>query len=203
MKNAIVFFAVTVAALAGCRGETSEDPPIVPIRNMYHQPKYEMQQAGAFFDDGRAMRPQVEDTISREMEIDPRIAHGRLDDDTGYVLTIPQEEIERHGGMDRMLARGQERYGIYCSMCHGLDGSGQGIVVKRGLVPPPTYHQDRIRHMPDGQIFATIENGVRNMPAYGPTVPTHDRWAIVAYVRALQLSQQGIGAKAPPMEKKP
>jgi mono/diheme cytochrome c family protein len=198
-----LFIAVTIAAIAGCRGQTSEDPPIVPIRNMYHQPKYEMQQEGAFFEDGRAMRPPVEGAISREMEIDPRLAHGRLDDDTGYVLTIPQEEVERHGGMDRMLARGQERYGIYCTPCHGLDGSGQGIVVKRGLVQPPTYHQDRIRHMPDGQLYATIENGVRNMPAYGPQIPTNDRWAIVAYVRALQLSQQGVSGGPTPTPTKP
>jgi mono/diheme cytochrome c family protein len=179
-----------ILALCACRGQTSEDPPIVPIRNMYDQPKYEMQQAGEFFEDNRAMRPPVEGTISRETEIDPRIAHGRLDDDTGYVLTIPQEAVDRHGGMDGVLRRGQERFGIYCAPCHGLDGSGQGVVVKHGLVPPPTYHQDRLRHMPDGQMFATIENGVRNMPAYGPQIPTFDRWAIVAYVRALQLSQQ-------------
>ena len=194
----LLFMGMAIGAIAACRGQTSEDPPIVPIRNMYHQPKYEMQQEGAFFEDNRAMRPPVEGTISREMEIDPRLAHGRLDDDTGYVLTIPQEAVEHHGGMDRMLARGQERFGIFCAPCHGLDGAGQGIVVKRGLVPPPTYHQDRIRHMPDGQLYATIENGVRNMPAYGPQIPTYDRWAIVAYVRALQLSQQGVGAGAPP-----
>jgi len=194
----VLFMGMAIGAIAACRGQTSEDPPIVPIRNMYSQPKYEMQQEGAFFEDNRAMRPQVEGTISREMEIDPRIAHGRLDDDTGYVLTIPQEAVEKHGGMDRMLSRGLERYGIYCTPCHGIDGAGQGIVVKRGLVPPPTYHQDRIRHMPDGQLYATIENGVRNMPAYGPQIPTYDRWAIVAYVRALQLSQQGVGAGAPP-----
>jgi mono/diheme cytochrome c family protein len=208
MKN-VLFMAMALGAIAACRGQTSEDPPIVPIRNMYHQPKYEMQQEGAFFEDNRAMRTPVEGTISREMEIDPRLAHGRLDDDTGYVLTIPQEAVERHGGMDRMLTRGQERYGIYCTPCHGLDGLGQGMVVKHGLVPPPSYHQDRLRHMPDGQLYATIENGVRNMPAYGPQIPTYDRWAIVAYVRALQLSQQGVSGAAPtaptpkPEEKKP
>jgi mono/diheme cytochrome c family protein len=195
---------VLLVALLGCRGQTSEDPPIVPIRNMYSQPKYAMQQAGEFFEDNRAMRQPVEGTISRETEIDPRIAHGRVDDDTGYVLTIPQEAVDRFKGMDAMLARGQDRFGIYCAPCHGLDGSGQGMVVKHGLVQPPTYHQDRLRHIPDGQIFATIENGVRNMPAYGPQVPTFDRWAIVAYVRALQISQQNVAQPAPaPTEKKP
>jgi mono/diheme cytochrome c family protein len=193
------------ATVAACRGQTSEDPPIVPIRNMYDQPKYEMQQAGEFFADGRAMRSPVEGTISREMEIDPRVAHGRLDDDTGYVLTIPQQAIDKYNGMEGTLKRGQERFGIYCTPCHGLDGSGQGMVVKHGFVQPPTYHSDRLRHVPDGQIYATIENGIRNMPAYGPQIPTFDRWAIVAYVRALQLSQQAPqpGAPAVPVEKKP
>jgi len=116
------------------------------------------------------------------------------------VLTLPQEAIDHYGGMDRTLARGQERFGIYCAPCHGLDGAGQGMVVKHGLIQPPTYHQDRLRHIPDGQIFATIENGIRNMPAYGPQIPTFDRWAIVSYVRALQISQQGVPAQASPTE---
>jgi mono/diheme cytochrome c family protein len=107
--------------------------------------------------------------------------------------------------MDATLARGQERFGIYCAPCHGLDGVGQGMVVKHGLIQPPTYHQDRLRHIPDGQLFATIENGIRNMPAYGPQIPTFDRWAIVSYVRALQISQQGVAPPPtpPPTEKKP
>jgi len=192
-----LFVGIAIGAIAGCRGQTSEDAPIVPLRNMYDQPKYQMQHTGEFFDDERAMRPQVEGTISREMEIDPRVAHGRLEDDTGYVLDIPTEAIAHFHGMEHMLARGQERFGIYCTPCHGFDGAGQGMAVKHGFVQPPTYHQDRIRHMPDGQVYATIENGVRNMPAYGPQIPTMDRWAIVAYVRALQLSQAKVPEKKP------
>ncbi len=185
----LLLTALSVAVLAACRGQTSPDPPVVPIRNMYDQPKYDMQSVGAFFADERAMRPQVEGTISREEEIDPRVAHGLNEEGNGYVMTIPQEAIDHFNGMDATLARGKERYGIYCTPCHGLDGAGLGIVARRGMVPPPTYHQDRIRHMPDGQLYATIENGVRNMPAYGPQVPTFDRWAIVAYVRALEIAQ--------------
>ena len=187
--QSLLLTAMSVAVLAACRGQTSPDPPVVPIRNMYDQPKYEMQSGGDFFADDRAMRPQVEGTISREQEIDPRVAHGLNEERNGYVMTIPQEAVDHFNGMDAMLARGKERYGIYCTPCHGLDGSGLGIVARRGMVPPPTYHQDRIRHMPDGQLYATIENGVRNMPAYGPQVPTFDRWAIVAYVRALEIAQ--------------
>lgn len=191
--------ALGVASLLGaCRGQTSDQPPITWIRNMYHQPKYMMQQDNTFFADGRNMRPPVAGSIAREEEIDPRIAHGRLPDQTGYVLVIPQPEVDHFGGMDRMLARGQERFGIYCAVCHGLDGAGNGLAVQRGMTPPPTYHQDRLRHMPDGQVFATIENGVRNMPAYGPQIPTDDRWAIVAYVRALQLSQANVAPEKKP-----
>lgn len=185
----LLLTALSVAVLAACRGQTSPDPPVVPIRNMYDQPKYEMQSMGEFFADERAMRPQVEGTFSREEEIDPRVAHGLNEQGDGYLMTIPQEAIDHFNGMDATLARGKERYGIYCTPCHGLDGAGLGIVARRGMVPPPTYHQDRIRHMPDGQLYATIENGVRNMPAYGPQVPTFDRWAIVAYVRALEIAQ--------------
>ncbi len=185
---------VAAAALAGCRGQTSEDPPIVPIRNMYDQPKYQIQGEGAFYKDGRSMRPVPANVVARDQEVDPRIAHGRLEDNSGYVLLIPQESIDRFGGMDKMLARGQERYGIYCTPCHGLTGAGDGIVVKRGMQVPPTYHQDRIRHMPDGQLYATIENGIRNMPAYAAQTTPQDRWAIVAYVRALQVSQAQVAA---------
>jgi len=138
------------------------------------------------------MRPPVEGTISREEDIDPGIARGRLEDETGYVLTIPEAVVERAGGMDRLITRGKDRYNIYCQPCHGLSGDGKGMVVRHGMLPPPTYHQDRLRHAPDGQIYATIENGKGNMPAYGAQVPVMDRWAIVSYLRALQISQASV-----------
>jgi mono/diheme cytochrome c family protein len=102
--------------------------------------------------------------------------------------------------MEKLLARGQERFAIYCAPCHGLTGDGKGMVVckrekmsdpceSRGFPPLPSYQDARLRQMPDGQLFATISHGVRTMPAYGAQIPRSDRWAIVAYVRALQLSQ--------------
>jgi len=102
--------------------------------------------------------------------------------------------------MEKLLTRGQERFGIYCAPCHGLTGDGKGMVVckrdkvtdpceSRGFAPLPSYEDERLRHMPDGQLFATISHGVRTMPAYGPQIPVSDRWAIVSYVRALELSQ--------------
>ena len=196
MKASFFVVAVVAAsALAGCRGETSRESPIVPIRNMYDQPKYSMQHESAFFPDHRTMRAPPEGVVSREEEWDETIASGRLDDDSGYVLTIPEQVTEQAGGMEALVKRGQDRFGIYCTPCHDRTGSGDGMAVRRGMMKPPSFHQDRLRHAPDGQIFATISNGIRNMPAYGPQVPVRDRWAIVSYVRALQISQAPLAAE--------
>jgi cytochrome c5 len=178
-----------------CRGQTSKESPVFGIRNMFDQPKYDIQEESAFFPDHRAMRPLVEGVVSREEDTDPRIAQGRLEDQTGYVLTVPNEVVTRMGGAEAMLARGRARFGIYCTPCHDGTGSGNGLVKKRAIASgatafvPPTFHQDRIRHMPDGQLFATISNGKNNMPPYAMQIPVNDRWAIVSYVRALQIAQ--------------
>jgi mono/diheme cytochrome c family protein len=196
----VLLFALIAAS---CRGGTSRDPPLVVIRNMYTQTKYVHQGHSEFFDNGRQMRLPPEGTVAREMEMDPIIAKGRLEDDTDWTPTIPSEVIGRFGSspaeaMPEMVHRGQDRFNIYCAPCHGRTGDGHGIVVAHGFNQPPTYHQDRIRHMPDGQMFATITNGLRNMPGYYAQIPTDDRWAIVAYVRALQLSQHAELADVPP-----
>jgi mono/diheme cytochrome c family protein len=201
----VVLFAGLAGLTSGCRGQTSKESPIVGIRNMYDQPKYDVQEESSFFADHRAMRPLVDGVISQEEEIDPRIAQGRLEDQTGYVLTIPPEVVNdpRIGGMERLVARGQARYGIYCVPCHDGTGNGNGLVRKRAIAggstafAPPTFHQDRIRHMPDGQLFATISNGKNNMPPYAMQIPVIDRWAIVSYVRALQIALP-LGTEAMP-----
>jgi len=183
--------AMPLAALAGCRGQTSAEPPIVPLRNMFDQDRYDPQSESSFFADRRTMRMPVVDTVPRERELDPEVGQGRLFDDSGYALEIPTSVVERMGGPSALLDRGEERYGIYCAPCHDGTGGGQGLVVTRAnwQPAPPTFHQDRIRQMPDGQLFATITHGVRLMPSYGARIPIADRWAIVSYVRALQLSQ--------------
>jgi cytochrome c5 len=175
----------------GCRGQTSTDPPIVPLRNMFNQDRYNPQAESQLFRDGRTMRTPPEGTVPREREIDPELGQGRLLDDSGYVEEVPKAVAQRFGGAEAMIERGQDRYGIYCRPCHDGTGSGRGTVVTRAnwQPPPPSFHQDRIRQMPDGQLFATITHGVRTMPSYGASVPVNDRWAIVSYVRALQLSQ--------------
>lgn len=188
---------ITALSASGCRGETGKDPPIFGIRNMFDQPRYNVQQESSYFDDKRTMRPIPEGAISRERTPDLSIFTGRAEDNTGYVMTVPKSVVDQYGSMEKTLERGRERYGIYCTPCHDNTGSGQGMVKKRAVAGgaaafvPPTFHQDRIRHMPDGQLYATIANGKNNMPPY-PQIQVNDRWAIVAYVRALQLSQAKV-----------
>jgi mono/diheme cytochrome c family protein len=207
---AVVVMVPGLLALAGCRGQTSEDPPIAPERNMYDTERYNPESYSQFFPDHRTMRAPVEGTIARDRyEDDPEVATGLLPDKSGYVMTLPAQIVQRSGGMEKFVARGQERFGIYCAPCHGLTGDGKGMVVckrdkvtdpceSRGFAPLPSYEDPRLRQMPDGQIFATITHGVRTMPAYGPQVPVADRWAIVSYVRALEISQMSASAAGAP-----
>lgn len=187
-----VLFVGTI--VLGCRGETSTEPPITPIRNMHTQDRYNTQMRSQFFADGRTMRPPVEGTIAREMVIDRATATGRTETDDGWVSAAPASVVAGFGGADAMVKRGQQRYEIYCTPCHSSVGDGKGIVQQRSLgsMIPPTFHDDRIRRMPDGQMFATISNGIRNMPGYYAQISAKDRWAIVGYVRALQLSQGAV-----------
>jgi mono/diheme cytochrome c family protein len=193
---------VALAALAGCRGQTSRETPLFGIRNMYDQPKYEVQEESAFFSDRRTMRPLVDGVVAHDQETTPEIAQGRLEDESGYVLQIPKEVVERTGGMQALVERGKDRYDIYCALCHDHTGTGEGLVKRRAVASgatafvPPTFHQDRIRHMPDGQLFATITNGKNNMPPYAMQLHVDERWAIVGYVRALQVAQPKLGAQA-------
>jgi mono/diheme cytochrome c family protein len=208
---------LVVGALAGCRGQTSEDPPILPERNMYDTERYNPESYSGMFPDHRTMRAPVEGVVSRErfhdgFLDDPEAATGLVADQSGYVMAIPQSAVQRLGGMDKLLARGQERFGIYCAPCHGATGDGKGMVVckrdkvtdpceSRGFAPLPSYTDPRLRSMPDGQVFATITHGVRTMPAYGPQIPVQDRWAIVGYVRALELSQMTAATNSPEPKK--
>ncbi len=187
--------ALFAVSLAGCRGQKSEEPPVHPIRNMVNQPRYGPQQRSEFFRDHRTMRPLVPGTIAREMEIDLEQSTGWDEVQETWVLEVPRAVVRDHGGLATLAVRGQDRYDIYCAPCHGITGSGDGMVAQRSVAlgysafQPPSLHDPRVLHMPDGQIFATVSNGVRNMPAYGHAVPVNDRWAIVTYLRALQISQ--------------
>lgn len=195
MKSAVLkgaVLALGLVSMAGCRGQTSEESPVAILRNMFKQPRYSPQAESAFFADKRTMRTPVEGTFAREMEVNPVVGEGRTPDGKSFVETVPPIVVQRAGGMDKLLARGENRYGVYCVPCHDGLGTGKGMVIKRaniGGFQPPTFHDDRLRSMPDGQMFQIIAYGYNNMPAYGVQLPPDDRWAVISYVRALQLSQ--------------
>ncbi len=199
----LLWGALALSAMAGCRGQTSREAPIYGIRNMYDQPRYDVQEESEFFPDHRTMRPLVEGVVARDQEVDPQLGQGRLEDETGYVLEIPKAVADRNGGMAKLAERGKDRYGIYCAPCHDHTGNGEGLVKRRAVAGgaaafvPPTFHQDRLRHIPDGQLFATISNGKGNMPPYAAQLKVDDRWAIVAYVRALQIAQPKTATAMP------
>ncbi len=194
-RLSMVLTLCLASALGGCVGQPSEETPIVPIRNMYNQPRYDAQSRSDFFQDGRTMRPLVEGTVAVEMDADLSVQSGREGSNAAWLGNTPAVVIERLGGGEAAVARGQERFAIFCAPCHGASGDGHGMIAERAgelgatVLMPPSFHSDAIRHMPDGQLYATITNGIRNMPMYRQSIPLDDRWAIVTYVRALQLSQ--------------
>jgi mono/diheme cytochrome c family protein len=190
---------VPLVLFARGRVSTSDEPRVQLAQDMGTQPKFREQQTNPLFLDARADRPQVVGTV----------AFGKLDDDDhyyhGYTATpganggkqeikffddFPQQvKVDQH-----LLKRGQERFNIYCYVCHGYDGTGRGPVAVRSQeigmpINAANFHTDVVRGRPNGHIFNTITNGIRNMPGYAAQIPVEDRWAIVAYVRALQLSQ--------------
>jgi mono/diheme cytochrome c family protein len=171
--------------LMSCRGQISEKPPIHPQQNMDFQDRFNAQEENPFFADNRAMRTPVEGTIARGNLKDNSALFEGVAENGNFVEEIPFELTRA------FLYRGKERYDIFCTPCHGGTGNGQGIVMTGGYgyVPAPTYHSERSRNLPDGEIYSAITNGIRNMPSYATQIPVEDRWAIVAYVRALQRSQ--------------
>lgn len=179
-------------AMLGCYQEMpSKKPPIHLNPNMDDQPKYQAQAESQFFANGQAMRMPVPGTIARG-SLHENVVYYTGKDLNGNLVNISPVKPT----LD-VLKRGQNRYEIYCTPCHGRVGDGTGIVVKRGMFPPPTYHQERLRVIGDGHIFDVITNGIRNMPSYRAQVPVSDRWAIVNYVRALQRSQNAAAKDVP------
>lgn len=184
MKQATGILILVLLLIVGCtRQRPSEKPPIHLNPNMDDQPKLKAQGESRFFADGAAMRLPVEGTVSRgSLRADSIYYEGRHSDTT-FVKVSPVTATAE------LLERGRERYDIFCSPCHGRTGDGRGMVVRRGMLPPPTFHQDTLRTVEDGYIFSVISNGIRNMPPYKYQISVEDRWAIVAYFRALQLSR--------------
>ena len=173
--------ALTLLVLAGaaCRQE------------MYDQPRYKPLGRSDFFPDQRQSRPPVEGTVARGMlRPDSRLAAGK--DGNSLIAELPLPVTRK------LLERGRERYDIFCAPCHDRTGAGNGMVVQRGYRQPPSFHIDRLRQQPVGHFFDVITNGFGAMPDYSAQIETSDRWAIVAYIRALQLSQQARLDDVPP-----
>jgi mono/diheme cytochrome c family protein len=188
--------AGTIAALAllaaGCtRGSTSSRPPIHLNPNMDDQPRYEAQAESGFFADGKAMREPVPGTVARDdLVTAPAFVTGQAGGVPVDTLPIPVD--------DALLARGAERFGIYCGPCHADDGSGQSMLRERAGVATADLTQPRLIEVSDGYLFEVITNGFGLMPSYRYPIPPRDRWAIIAWVRHLQAEAGSGGAAAPP-----
>jgi mono/diheme cytochrome c family protein len=161
---------VLSAALAGCR------------QDMHDGPRYKPLQASTFFADGKSARPLVANTVARGQLRDNALFYeGRVEGRMADVFPMPVTAD--------LMARGQERFNAFCSPCHGRSGMGDGMVVRRGFRAPPSLHEERLRVAPPGYFFDVMTNGFGAMPDYAAQVLVADRWAIAAYIRALQLSQ--------------
>lgn len=181
MRKALL---VLVPALAlGCR------------QDMHDTPRYEALEKSDFFADGRSARPLVEGTVARgQLREDEQLYTGKTAGAFAARVPLPVDGA--------LLQRGRERYDIYCSPCHGVAGRGDGMVVRRGYRRPASLHDQRLRAQPDGYYYDVIAHGFGAMPDYAAQVAVRDRWAIVAYIRALQLSQNATLADVP-AEKRP
>jgi hypothetical protein len=181
MQNRASYAAALVfvcgIGLAGC-GSLRQD--------MANQPRQNPLSPSSFFADGRSERTLPENTVARG-----EIANDDLlvpKDSNAFPLPLTPE----------LLQRGQERFGIFCSPCHGLQGNGEGMVAMRGMKHPPSFHQERLRQVPNGYIYDVVSNGFGAMYGYSAQIPPQDRWAIIAYVRALQLSRNAHVPDLPP-----
>ena len=188
----ILLLGLLILFLTGCQGTPKNKPPIHINPNMDNQPKYLPQAESDYFANGSTNQPWVEGTVARGHLNEDDVYFRGMDPVTGKPVAKNPVKLTAEG-----LQRGQERFNIYCSVCHGQVGNGKGIVVERGYMPPPDFHTDLIRNYPDGHIFDVITHGIRNMPAYGPQIPVEDRWLIVHYLRALQRSQNATISDVP------
>jgi mono/diheme cytochrome c family protein len=185
------FLCVLVVSVLGFRGTPFTLPPLDQwpewaFPSMEHQPKPRPQSASAFFADGRMDRVPPANTVARGMlRLDDHRYTGKVGDQfaKGFPAGVTVDGT--------LLARGRDRYDIYCAVCHGKTGDGNGITKKYGMGATPSYHDDRLRSVPEGELYHTIAFGKNTMLGYADKLSPEDRWAVVAYVRALQRAQQG------------
>jgi mono/diheme cytochrome c family protein len=177
-KPSLLATAVLCAlGFAGCDNTLRQD--------MANQPRQNPLSPTDFFADGRSERSAVENTVMRGSVQDDSLFVAK--DSNAFPLPVTEE----------LLERGQQRYGIFCTPCHGIQGDGMGMVAMRGMKHPPSYHQERLRNVPNGYLYDVITNGFGAMYGYSAQIPPRDRWAIVAYLRALQLSRNAPVGQLP------
>jgi len=180
--NVLVSLVLIVLVASGCR------------QDMHDQPKYIPMRESAFFSDTQSARPLVAGTVARgHLNDDPLLYTGKQGNTDATVFPFPVTE--------QVMARGQERFNIYCSPCHGRTGLGDGMVVRRGYRRPPSFADERLLQAPVGHFFDVMTNGFGAMPDYAAQVPAADRWAIASYIRALQLSARAALADFPAAER--
>jgi mono/diheme cytochrome c family protein len=213
---AFILGTISVAVLAGFRGTKSPLPPIQIFPDMKVQPRYDAQHESTFFANGSAAREPVAGTIPLGYTLpgfylQAGAKNGTIQP-TGFTNKDDYFDTGKFGDVygdgfpvavtEELVKRGQERFNINCAVCHGKLALGNGITSQFGLAAIANLQDDRIRTMPDGQIFSTITNGKGNMGAYGPIIAVEDRWAIVSYLRTLQLSQSAKLADLPEAKQK-
>ena len=184
MSRSVLFLrvlALTIAGagLAACR------------QDMHDAPRYEPLEASAFFSDGQSARMPVANTVSRNplADTDELLYTGKVNGVLANAFPMPVTAA--------VLARGHERYDIFCSPCHGRTGKGDGMIVQRGMRQPPSFMDDRLRNAAAGYFFDVMTHGFGAMQDYAAQIPAEDRWAIVAYIRALQLSEHATAEDVP------
>ncbi len=159
-------------------------------QDMHDAPRYDPLESSTFFSDGRAARVAVANTVARgQLRADEHLYTGRVAGEPAAEFPMPVTAA--------VMARGRERYQVFCSPCHGATGVGNGMIVQRGFRQPPSYHEERLVNAPVGYFFDVMTNGFGAMQDYAAQVPVADRWAIAAYIRALQFSQRATVADVP------
>ena len=190
-----IFLIVATLSIAGLRGRKSAKPPLEVFNDMDRQYKYLPQAPSPFFADGRADRPVVPGTVPLgSFQEDTYFATGKDGDEFGRGFPVQVDH--------QLMELGREKYEIFCAVCHGRTGDGNGITKSYGMVATPTYHEDRLRGMAEGEIFDTISSGKNNMGPYGAKLRLEERWAIIAYLRALQLARNATQENVPPEHRK-
>jgi len=189
-----VFSILAVLSIAGFRGSKSKLPPWEIFPDMDRQARYKPQGASPFFEDGRGDRPPVPGAVAFQSFIeDAYFVTGKVDGEFGRGFPVPVNH--------ELMALGREKYNIFCVVCHGESGDGRGVTKAQSLSMPmiatASYHDNRLREMPEGEIFNTVTNGKNTMSAYGAKLRVQERWAVIAYLRALQRAQNSTLADVP------